>query len=161
MAAIARRPLYQHRQTGWLMLGSSLIPFVCLAVFVGATPASARELPPELLPTLCAISAIVVGFSWLNVYVTDTHVVFRFGVGLYRRAIALADIRSAAVAPSRWYEGWGIHWTRRGMLYNVGGFETVAIELVDGRKLRVGSDEPARLLAAIERAMTARKPTPR
>jgi hypothetical protein len=154
----AHRPLYEHRQTGWAILASSLIPFVALACIWWMAPVETRSMPPKLVPILCGVSALGVTFSWLTVIVTDDFVVFRFGIGLFRRAIALDDIRGVAVVRTRWYEGWGIHWTRRGWLYNVAGFDAVAITRVNGRTLRIGSDDATRLNAAILRAIAARRP---
>ena len=39
------------------------------------------------------------------------------------------------------------------MLYNVGGFDAIAVELDNGKTLRIGSDDAARLQRAIERAI--------
>ncbi len=152
------RPLYDHRQVGWPMLGFGLAPLACLFFFVrGAEPAN-RSLPPELLPLIFVLVAIAIaGFSTLRVIVTTTHLQLRFGPGLYRRTVALDDIADATQSRSRWYEGWGVHVTFRGMLYNVGGFDTVRVVLTNGRSFRIGSDEADRLRAAIDRARDARR----
>ena len=46
-------------------------------------------------------------------------------------------------------EGWGIHLSRFGWLYNVSGFDAVAITLVSGKRFALGTDEPQALLAAL------------
>jgi hypothetical protein len=43
----------------------------------------------------------------------------------------------------------GIHLTPCGWLYNVSGFDAVAITLRDGRKFALGTDDPHGLVAAI------------
>ena len=43
----------------------------------------------------------------------------------------------------------GIHHTPYGWLYNVSGFDAVAITLRDGRKFAVGTDDPHGLITAI------------
>jgi hypothetical protein len=43
----------------------------------------------------------------------------------------------------------GIHHTPYGWLYNVSGFDVVAITLRDGRKFAVGTDDPHGLITAI------------
>jgi hypothetical protein len=150
----AVRLLYAHRQIGWIMLVGALVPFACLLVIWSMAPPFERVLPPVLLPSICIASALVlVGFSTLATYVTKTHVVLKFGIGLYRRAIPLDRIQRVVTARSSWYEGWGVRWTRRGMLYNVGGFDAVQIDLVDGKSLRIGSDEADRLRQAISHAL--------
>ena len=150
--AYAERVRYAHRQTGWVMLVSALLPFLCLVVIWSAAPETDRRLPTSLVPLLCGFSALAASFSWLTVRVDDSYVAVRFGIGLFRRTIAVSDIVEVAAATTRWYAGWGIRITRQGMLYNIGGFDAVRLRLVDGRSVRIGSDEPERLLAAIRRA---------
>ena len=76
----------------------------------------------------------------------------RFGPGWPRKTVRLADIAAAEVTRTTFLEGWGVHRTRRGWLYNVSGFDAVLLRLANGRTLMVGTDEPRRLKAAIERA---------
>ncbi len=156
------RGLYEHRQIGWPMIVGALVPFVCLVAIWSQVPLGERSLPPVLVPLLSAAALVLLlGFSWLTTIVTTRHVVIRFGIGLYRRAVPLDRIGHVATATSRWYEGWGIRLTRRGMLYNVAGFDTVRIDLVDGRSLRIGTDDAVRLRSAIQRAIDAYAPAGR
>ncbi len=152
------RPLYDHRQVGWPMLGWGLVPLVCLFVFLRIAEPADRTLPPGLLPLIFALAGITIaGFSTLRVIVMKTHLQLRFGPGLFRRTVAIDDIVSVAETTTRWYEGWGIHLTLHGMLYNVGGFDAVRVELASGRSFRIGSDEPRRLKSAIKRARDERR----
>jgi hypothetical protein len=50
---------------------------------------------------------------------------------------------------SRWWEGRGIRFTSQGMLYNVSGTRAVEVQLRDGTRFRLGTDEPERLGDAI------------
>jgi hypothetical protein len=109
--------------------------------------------PPALLvagAVVLVLAAYI--FSSLTVAVTEEALIWAFGPGVIRKQVPLADIRAADVTTTRWYEGWGIHRTRRGWLYNVSGFQAVAITLKNGRRFLLGTDEPARLQAAITRA---------
>ncbi len=147
------RPIYEHRQIGWVMLASAWAPILCLAAIWIFTPSAQRSLPPFLVPGLAIATALVlVSFSSMSVAVTPTHVVARFGLGLPKRTVTIDDIASASIVRTHWYEGWGIHWTSRGMLYNVAGCEAVRLERANGRAIMFGTDEAKRLLAAIERA---------
>lgn len=68
------------------------------------------------------------------------------------RRIALSDVTRAEVRtyrPIREYGGWGIRWGRDGMAYNARGNRGVQLELKDGRRVLIGSQEPERLLAAM------------
>jgi hypothetical protein len=58
------------------------------------------------------------------------------------------DIAIDEIVPRRWWEGWGIRITARGMLYDVQGFGAVEFRLRSGERFRLGSDEPEALLRA-------------
>ena len=149
---------YQHRQTGWPIVAGALLPFV----FAVARLLAPQPRPPgaPLGPALVLVSVVLlVGFSSLSVTVTRDRLVARFGVGLVRRTIALDDIVDVQLERTRWVEGWGIHFTRRGMLYNVGGFDVVALRLAGGRRVRIGSDDVERLAAAVRHAVAERRRT--
>jgi len=51
-------------------------------------------------------------------------------------------------------DGWGVHLTPCGWLYNVSGLDAVAITLRDGRKFALGTDDPHGLLAALRAAIS-------
>ncbi|MFT3870892.1 MAG: hypothetical protein QM715_20760 [Nibricoccus sp.] len=46
-------------------------------------------------------------------------------------------------------DGWGIHFTRHGWLYNIAGRDAVAFTLKNGKRLALGSDEAENLAAQI------------
>lgn len=64
------------------------------------------------------------------------------------------DWSDAEVARSRWWEGWGIRITPRGMLYNVSGTDAVEINLRSGQRLWIGTDEPEALAQALRIAIS-------
>jgi hypothetical protein len=84
-------------------------------------------------------------FYDLTVEIDATHLSFRFGVGLIRQRIPLAEIVAVTPVRNSWLYGWGIHRTPHGWLYNVSGWEAVEITLTSGKRLRLGTDEPRRL----------------
>ena len=79
----------------------------------------------------------------------------QFGLGVPRRTIMLSDIDSLEVTRTRFWDGWGVRRTRRGWLYNVSGYDALLVRRKDGRALLVGTDEPRKLKAALERALSA------
>jgi hypothetical protein len=99
-----------------------------------------------------AALAIVVGwsFSSLTVRVGADELKPHFGFGWPRKAVPLADIASVELTRTRFWDG--VHRTRRGWLYNVGGYDAVVLSRRDGTAVLVGSDDAPRLKAAIERA---------
>jgi hypothetical protein len=148
------RPLYEHRQTGWplrigLLAGALL--------FVGITAlGDLRESPTgQVALLLGAMLAVTIGWLWssLTVRIADGALRVQFGLGLPRKTVPLADLESVEVTRTRFLDGWGVHRTRRGWLYNVSGFDAVLLRRKDGKALLVGTDEPRKLKAALDRAL--------
>jgi hypothetical protein len=46
------------------------------------------------------------------------------------------------VVKTPWYYGWGSRLPQTGWLWNVSGLDGVKVQFDDGRRFRVGSDEP-------------------
>ena len=89
----------------------------------------------------------------LVVTVDDKDVVIRFAP-VWTRRVARADIASCEVRdvrPVLQYGGWGIRYggRARGWAYTIRGSEGVFLELRDGKRLLIGSDEPRALLRAL------------
>ena len=89
-------------------------------------------------------------FGWLTVSVDERAIVLRFGIGVVCKRSAIAEVVRATRVRNPWWTGWGIRWLPGRTVYNVSGFDAVEVELADGRVYRIGTDEPAALLAAIE-----------
>ena len=63
------------------------------------------------------------------------------------------------IEPTRtsWLEGWGLRWTRHGMLYNAEGFDAVRIVRRDGKALRIGTDDLPRLMSRLQAQLDRRR----
>jgi len=109
---------------------------------------------PFLLIILAALAVSLLLFSILTVEVDGEEVSVRFGVGLIRKRFPLSEIESHSAVRNPWYYGWGLRRTPIGWLYNVSGLEAVEITLKDGRKIRIGTDDPTGLDAAIGAALS-------
>ena len=138
---------YRHTQVGWVILG--------VTAAIGALVW--RRLPGEAasaaaLPLLIAAAAVLLIFSSLTVEVDHQAIRLRFGVGLVHKRIPLADVSSWQAVRNPWYSGWGIRLGPGGVLWNVSGFDAVELVLANGRRFRVGTDEPLALAAAITQA---------
>ena len=105
---------------------------------------------------LTVINGIVfVLFHSLTVRISPSDIAISFGVGLIRKRFPIGDIRSVRIARNRWYNGWGIRKIRGGWLYNVSGFDAIEIQLKNERKYRIGTDQPKKLLAAVESTLAS------
>jgi hypothetical protein len=124
---------------------------------VGAVGATAAIVVPQLaiapawfvmLPTVL-LAVVLLLFGSLRLTITDQKIEAAFGVGLLRKRIPLADVRSVTRVRNPWYCGWGIRSMPNGMLYNVSGFDAVELSLADGRHVRLGTDEPDAVIAVL------------
>ena len=75
-----------------------------------------------------------------------------FGVGLIRKKVPVSEIAGSEPIRIRWWYGLEIYLTPDGWLYNVAGWDAVAITLRDGRKFAFGTDDPDGLVSAIRDA---------
>jgi hypothetical protein len=117
-------PAYQHTQ-----IGSNMV-LILIVVAVG-------------------LIGLGVFFSRLTITIEDGSVRAAFGAALTVKSLPLFEIASCQPIRIRWWYGWGIHLTPHGWLYNVAGWDAVAITLRDGRKFALGTDDPQGLTAAI------------
>lgn len=139
---------YRHTQIGYLLiavLGGALIGMGALA---GATGWPIVSLLVVAVLALCLFT-----FSTLTVIITDTALEFHFSARLLGRRLNLDAIHSERIVRNPWYYGWGIHATPEGWVYNVSGVKAVEVTLRDGRRYRIGTDEPDEMVARLRAAM--------
>ena len=106
-----------------------------------------------LRPVLAGVPVLLlVGwlFYSLTIEVGNGELRWSFGPGLIRKSVALDQIASAEAVRTSFVEGWGIHWSRFGWLYNVSGFDAVQITLRSGKKFALGTDEPKALAERLQ-----------
>lgn len=141
---------YRHTQVGRWQVGAAVLALVIALVAAFAIDFGALGL-------IITISVLPVLFSFmtLTVVVRDDHVLLRFGYGIVRKRIALSDVSASAEVRTTFLDGVGIRMVSRGWLYNVATGSAVELTLVGGKRVLIGTDEPARLLAAIEAARAA------
>ncbi len=145
---------YEHTQSGTLIryligglvLALGIGAIAMLAIGMGAEAAIALIVPTAILAIVLAL------FHSLTVRVSRNEIALAFGIGLIRKSFVVPDIQVATIVRNRWYHGWGIKKIRGGWLYNVSGWDAVEIQLENGRRYRIGTDQPQELLAAIESA---------
>lgn len=65
----------------------------------------------------------------------------------------IAHFEVRTYSPIREFGGWGIRYGRRGKAYNVSGNRGVQLELLNGKRLLIGSQRPEELVQAIEAKM--------
>lgn len=133
---------YRHTQIGYWMAGA----MVGLAAIIASRMQSLTVFGVMCLVTTLA-SAL---FGTLTTTIDETSVHVRFGpVGLIRERIALADITQARAVRNSPVHGWGMRYISHGRLWNVWGLDAVELQLKNGTRFRIGTDEPQALLRAL------------
>src|SRR5512142_1786267 len=94
---------YRHTQVGWVMLVSAAALVALGWVILPAeAPAGAR------VPLFLIAGFLVLLFGALTVEVDDESVRLRYGIGLIRKTIPLAEVQACREVRNPWYVGWGI-----------------------------------------------------
>lgn len=149
--------MYEHTQRSPRVL---LLLFLAGAgAVIGLTrpQAPAFALGPRLTIDAAVVSLLVSGlvFSSLTITVGGGQLAWHFGAGLLRKSVPLGEIVTAEPTTITWMDGWGIHLTRRGWLYNEAGRQAVLVTMRDGKRFMLGTDEPAALVEALHDAAGA------
>lgn len=103
--------------------------------------------PPWIAWLLSIVGALMIAlslcFRQLRVRDDGEQLEIAFGpVGLFRSALRYDQILGVTVTRSALIDGWGIHrLPGRGWIWNLWGYDCVALDLRDGTRLRIGSDE--------------------
>ena len=92
-------------------------------------------------------------FGRLTVEVDDTALQASFSWGWPGKSLELSSASAARIVRNRWWYGFGIRLIPHGSLWNVWGLDSVEFDLATGKVLRIGTDEPEALLAAMTRSV--------
>ena len=144
---------YSHTQFGYLVILLVGTPAVVLLAIM-----LAAGINWPMLGVLVVLAAVLLLFPSLTVRVDDGAILVRFGFGPIARTIPLADVRSAKPVRNAWYYGWGVRWIPKGWMFNISGLGAAELEFANGRRFRIGTDEPARLADAINARIKASLP---
>ncbi|MGO8684630.1 MAG: hypothetical protein ACLQUT_08650 [Thermoleophilia bacterium] len=142
---------YRHTQLSLLMLAQSGVWLVVNLVAMRRRGATRRRC------LRMAVAALTMGmFARLTVRVDDDVVEAHFWPRVVGRRVSLAEIETVAIVRNHWYSGWGLRRIRGGWLVSAWGLSAVEMRLMSGGVLRIGSDEPQALAAAVEGALAER-----
>jgi hypothetical protein len=146
---VKERVLYEHRQVGWITVIALFAIAVLICVAAAISAPSERTLSYSLVPIVLVVAAL---FSTLTVRVTDKRMMWYFGVTGIGRSVALTEIASIRAIKTSILEGWGIHLTWHGWVWNVSGFNAVQIILRSGTRFAVGTPNPQAVIDAVQSA---------
>lgn len=141
---------YRHRQIGRIQIWGGIVALSVILI----TSIFVPEIWMLFLIATLALGFAVLFFSTLTVEVRTSKVCIAFGpLPLIRKRVPLEMIREYQTVQTPWYYGWGLRYIKGGMLYNVSGFAGVELMLTTGKRIRIGTDDPAGLYAAIAAAV--------
>ena len=136
---------YKHTQIGYLLivaLGAAVLMIANLTVVTKFNPGAIFLL---IFMILCLVI-----FATLTVEVDDQAITLRFGMGLIRKSFLLQDIQAYRAVKNPWYYAWGIHAIPGGWIFNVSGTEAIELQMKNGRKYRIGTDDVQGFAHAVE-----------
>jgi hypothetical protein len=136
---------YEHTQIGHVIIWP-LVAIILIAS--GGLIGSSLHREPPLIVSIILLACLVL-FYKLRITIEGETLCASFGPGIISNRVRLTEIVGCEPIRIRWWYGWGIHLTPCGWLYNVSGFDAVAITLRDGRKFALGTDDPDGLTTAI------------
>lgn len=148
---------YEHTQRAPLHW---LLQFLGVVMLVGAWAAHGDEPLATfvLIPMAMIFFMLGLMFTYLTVCDEGESLSVRFGpLPLFGTEVRYADISSVEPSRSALIDGWGIHWLPgRGWTLNLWGFDCVEL-VVNGRTLRIGTDDVENLVAFLRSRVTTRK----
>jgi hypothetical protein len=143
--------MYHHTQrnaAAFLLL--NLAAFLPIGLFLsGALPSGDVGARITVLVAAVVMMVSAFAFSSLTIAVRDGQLSWWFGPGIVKKTVPLSTIASAEPTTTSIINGWGIHLTARGWLYNVAGRQAVLITQKDGKRFLLGTDEPDSLAQII------------
>lgn len=139
---------YKHTQIGYFLV----TVYSIVVLFLGYLNIMANFHPLTLIG-LIIVLAILGTFARLTVTVDDQMIKIQFGFRIIRKAFPLKEIEAFGVVRNPWYYGWGIRLTPRGWLFNVSGFSAIELQMTNGKRYRIGTDDPDNLAKALNEAL--------
>jgi len=106
-----------------------------------------------------ALILVAMMFQRLTVRDEGERLALRYGpLPVFRKLIRYSDITSVEPGRSSVIDGWGIHWIPgRGFTYNLWGLDCAKL-IVQGRIVRVGSDDVENLVAFLRNKIGDQQP---
>jgi len=135
---------YKHTQIGTL-----LIIALGAGVLMAGYMAVQLHFNPGALALVIFLLVCLGVFASLTVEVDDQTLKIQFGFGVIRKVFLLRQVASFRIVENPWYYAWGIHFFGKGWLYNVSGTQAVELELKNGKKVRIGTDDATGLMQSI------------
>ncbi|HET9915120.1 MAG TPA: hypothetical protein VFQ13_24730 [Anaerolineales bacterium] len=137
---------YTHTQIGYLLI----IVFSVAILLISYLMFAKADFNPVAIFVLGFLILCLAAFAALTVEVDDQALDLKFGIGVIRKRFLLKEVEAYRAVKNPWYYGWGIHVIPNGWIFNVSGWEAVELQMKNGRKYRVGTDDAEGLANAVK-----------
>ena len=125
---------YQHTQPATTIINCMLVMILIFAI--------GTVFLHQLIIATILIPIVTWLFRSMTIEISDSELTWYFGSGFPLKRVPLSEVVSAEPVRTTIWDGWGIHYTPRGWLYNVSGRGAVVITLRKGKRFCLGTDEP-------------------
>ena len=157
---------YQHTQVGKILIGFVIISLIIAIVAI--TNEDFSKYAPGWLDTsnwntwgiviVSVVELIAINMSVLNICVDKEQVVWKFGLGFPKNSLPVSEIDSVVQVRNKWWYGFGVrHLLSGAKLYNVEGLDAIEMTTQAGKKIRLGTDDPKKLLRTISTLIEKRE----
>lgn len=136
---------YTHTQIGYLLIIVFSVALILIGTLVFRTNFTLGLIFVFAFMVLCLAT-----FATLTVEVDDQALNLKFGIGLIRKRFPLKEVEAYRAVKNPWYYGWGIHMIQNGWIFNVSGWEAVELQMKNGKKYRIGTDDAEGLANAVK-----------
>ena len=136
---------YQHVQIGYVLLVALGAGLVAISSIMWVSGFNWVGLLVMIILLVCLGL-----FAILTVRVDDETLTVQFGPGVFPIVLQLRNVKTYRIVKNPWYYGWGIRYIFGGWLFNVSGFTALELQMNGGTRYRIGTDDPAGLLKAVE-----------
>ena len=141
---------YRHTQYGALMFVVFLLAGILIAVVALTVIAEGRMLSAILM--ICVYLLGLGLFYSFTVEISEEKLKFWFGIGVIQKTYVLSEIQSTKEVENPWYYFWGVKSIPGGWFYAIAPGSAVEIELINGRIVQIGTNQPKQLKQAIDAA---------
>jgi hypothetical protein len=144
---------YHHRQFSRYAVGSFVV--VCIVMgfsfFLPAYPNIEAGMVMVFLGLAAFLALVHFFVVFMTVEVSPQQLSWHFGGGFWRNTIARDDIVSVTRVRLPWWYGLGIKYDRGTWVYLVAPGAGVEVSVKKGEVVRIGTDDPDGLMAALRR----------
>ena len=149
--------VYRHRQFSMPVVVSGVLlgaVFAAILIYLASRPM--RDVPLLVaIGSTALVLTVAVGLHYalssMTIEIDGGELRWHFGPGVWRKRVALTAIARVRHVRLPWWYGIGVKYIPGGSVYLVAPGEAVEIVTIEGRLVRLGTDDPEGLTAALDR----------